>query len=86
VSAQPGAAPQVKARLAPLAAVLRRRALQYGRDELRWLWQSGHAHWTPYAGVYELAKFVGLQLGARHGKLPTNVKRRLSASPAYWSG
>ena len=70
---------------APSQAVLRRRALQYGRDELRWLWRSGHRRWIPYAAVYELAKFAGLQLGARHRHLPHPVKVRCSGVPAYWS-
>jgi rhamnosyltransferase len=70
---------------APSQAVLRRRALQYGREELRWLWRSGHGRWIPYAGVYELAKFAGLQLGARHRRLPHALKVRFSGVPAYWT-
>jgi rhamnosyltransferase len=70
---------------APSQTVLRRRALQYGRDEVRWLWRSGHGRWIPYAGVYELAKFAGLQLGARHRRLPHALKVRFSGVPAYWT-
>ncbi|MGH2924167.1 MAG: glycosyltransferase family 2 protein, partial [Solirubrobacterales bacterium] len=66
------------------ARVLRRSALRYGRGELAWLWRSGHRRWVPYAVVYELAKYAGLQLGARHRRLPTALKRRLSAHPAFW--
>jgi rhamnosyltransferase len=64
--------------------VLRRAALRYGRGELAWLWRGGHRRWIPYAVVYELAKFVGLQLGARHHRLPLPLKRRLSAHPGFW--
>lgn len=66
------------------ATVLRRNALRYGREELGWLWRNGHRRWIPYAAVYELAKFCGLQLGARHRRLPLALKRRLSAHPAFW--
>jgi len=68
----------------PSAAVLRREAARYAREEVAWLVRSGNAAWLPYAAVYELAKFAGLQLGARHRALPTGLKRRLSAVPAYW--
>jgi len=66
------------------ARVLRRSALRYGRGELAWLWRNGHRRWIPYAAVYELAKFAGLQLGARHRRLPLGLKRRLSAHPSFW--
>ncbi len=68
----------------PSQAVLRRQAVRYAREEVAWLARHGHARWLPYAGVYELAKFAGLQLGARHRVLPARLKRRLSAAPAYW--
>ncbi len=68
----------------PSQAVLRRQAVRYAREEVAWLARSGNARWLPYAGVYELAKFAGLQLGARHRVLPPRLKRRLSAAPAYW--
>lgn len=67
------------------ARILRRSALRYGRGELAWLWRNGHRRWIPYAVVYELAKFAGLQLGARHRRIPLQLKRRLSAHPAFWS-
>lgn len=70
---------------APSRKVVLRRAADYGRGELRWLWRNGHRRWIPYAIVYELAKFVGLQLGARHRLLPLALKRRMSALPTYWS-
>ena len=68
----------------PSQAVLRRQAVRYAREEVAWLARNGHARWMPYAGVYELAKFAGLPLGARHRVLPPRLKRRLSAAPAYW--
>lgn len=70
----------------PSSRVLRRRALRYAKEEVTWLIREGHAAWVPYAAVYELAKFAGLQLGTRHRLLPRAAKRRLSALPAYWNG
>lgn len=65
---------------------LRQRAKLYAREELAWLWREGHRLWIPYAAVYELAKYTGLRAGTQHRRLPTAVKRRLSAHPAYWHG
>jgi len=64
--------------------VLRRRAFDYARGELRWLIRSGYARAIPYTFTYELAKFAGLQAGVRHHWLPSRVKRRLSAHPDFW--
>lgn len=69
----------------PSQAVLRRQAIRYAREEVDWLVRSGHLRWLPFAAVYELAKFVGLQLGTRHRALPHALKVRFSAVPAYWS-
>jgi len=69
---------------APAAEVLRRRAKDYARGELRWLW-NGHRHAIPYAVLYEGAKFAGLQLGLRHARLPAALKPHLSALPSYWA-
>ena len=70
----------------PSARVLRRAAARYARGELEWLWRTGQRRWIPYTAVYELAKFAGLQLGARHRRLPLWLKLRCSALPSYWSG
>jgi hypothetical protein len=51
---------------------------------MSWLWTTGQRRWIPYAAVYELAKFTGLQLGRRHRILPRSLKSRLSAYPEYW--
>jgi rhamnosyltransferase len=59
-------------------------ARRYAVGEVAWLWRSGQRRWLPYAAVYELAKFAGLQLGARHSRLPLWLKRRVSGLPAYW--
>jgi rhamnosyltransferase len=64
--------------------VLRRESMRYARQELVWLVQTGQRRWIPYAVVYELAKFLGLQAGARHQRLPLWLKRRWSSSPGYW--
>jgi rhamnosyltransferase len=66
------------------AAVLRREALQYVRQELTWLVRTNQRRWIPYAAVYELAKFTGLLLGTRHRTLPRSVRRRLSNTPGWW--
>jgi rhamnosyltransferase len=66
------------------SGVLRREALRYAREEIAWLGRTGRRRWIPYAAVYELAKFAGVQLGARHRRLPLWAKRRLSFYPEYW--
>jgi rhamnosyltransferase len=65
-------------------AVLRGEALRYAREELAWLARTGRRRWIPYATLYELGKFAGVQLGARHRRLPLWLKRRFSFYPAYW--
>jgi rhamnosyltransferase len=65
-------------------AVLRDEALRYAREELAWLARTGRRRWIPYAAIYELGKFAGVQLGARHRRLPLWLKRRFSFYPAYW--
>jgi rhamnosyltransferase len=66
--------------------VLRRRGVEYVREELRWLRRTGQAAQIPYTLLYEGAKWAGLWLGARHRSLPVGLKRRLSAMPNYWDG
>jgi rhamnosyltransferase len=66
------------------AKVLRREARRYAREELAWLVRTGRRRWIPYAAVYELGKFAGVQLGARHRRLPLWLKQRCSFFPAYW--
>ena len=68
----------------PSARALRGEALRYAREEIAWLTREGEASAIPSTALYELAKFAGLQLGARHRWLPRAVKRRLSALPSYW--
>jgi rhamnosyltransferase len=67
------------------AHVLRANAARYAAGELRWLMRSRNRRWIPYACVYELAKFAGLQLGRRHRRLPAGLRPRLSAHPGWWS-
>jgi rhamnosyltransferase len=66
------------------SGVLRREAFRYAREEVAWLVRTGQRRWIPYAAVYELAKFLGLQAGARHRMLPLSLKRRWSFYPGYW--
>jgi rhamnosyltransferase len=63
---------------------LRKAAARYARGEVAWLWRTGQGRWIPYAAVYELAKFAGLQLGRRHRHVPAPLKRRLSDYPEHW--
>jgi hypothetical protein len=49
-----------------------------------WLWRTGQARWIPYAALYEATKMAGLVAGANHERIPTELKRRLSAMPSYW--
>jgi GT2 family glycosyltransferase len=63
---------------------LRGAAARYAVGELAWLWRTGQRRWIPYTAVHELAKFGGLQLGRRHHRIPTAVKRHLSDYPSYW--
>jgi rhamnosyltransferase len=58
-------------------AALRRAGSRYAREELAWLWRTGHRRWIPYTAVYELGKFAGLHLGLRHERLPRRLVRRL---------
>jgi len=66
------------------SAALRKAGARYAAGEIRWLWRTGQGRWIPYTALYELAKFGGLQLGRRHERLPTALKRRLSALPSWW--
>lgn len=68
---------------APASAALRARSVDYARRELRWLW-THHKAAIPHAVAYEASKFLGLQLGLRHRRLPLWLKRRCSALPTYW--
>jgi rhamnosyltransferase len=68
----------------PAGKALRLAAWRYARGELGWLWRSGQRRWIPYAMLYELAKFAGLQLGVHHRHLPPALIRRFSALPSYW--
>jgi rhamnosyltransferase len=64
--------------------VLRRAALRYAAGELTWLWRTGRRRWIPYAVVYESTKMIGLVAGANHERIPLELKRRMSAIPAWW--
>jgi rhamnosyltransferase len=67
------------------ARVLRQEAYRYAREEVAWLVRTDRRRWIPYAAVYELAKFTGVQLGAHHRHLPLWAKRRFSFYPDYWA-
>lgn len=65
-------------------AALWKAGARYAQGEVAWLWATGQRRWIPYAAVYELAKFAGLQLGRRHRLLPAALKARISAYPEHW--
>ena len=54
-------------------------------EELAWLVRTGQRRWIPYTVAYELAKLLGIRLGAQHERLPTWLKMRCSTLPAYWA-
>jgi rhamnosyltransferase len=64
--------------------VLRRRALNYGWGELRWLWRTDQRGWIPYTIMYEVTKMLGLVLGINHERLPLWLSARFSGIPAGW--
>jgi GT2 family glycosyltransferase len=66
------------------SAVFRREAVRYAREELAWLVRTGQRRWLPYTIAYELAKLLGIRLGAHHERLPLWLKKRCSTLPAYW--
>jgi rhamnosyltransferase len=66
------------------SGALRRAGMRYATGEVEWLWETGQRKWIPYAALYELAKFAGMQLGRRHHLLPRSLNRRFSALPSYW--
>ena len=70
---------------APAQKALRRRGAAYASGELRWLVRSGQARWIPYTCLYEGLKFAGIQLGARHERLPLWLKRRWTRYPQWFT-
>lgn len=66
------------------SGVLMSEAARYAREEVAWLARGGQRRWIPYAAIYEMAKLLGLQLGAHHERLPLWAKRRFSFYPDYW--
>lgn len=69
---------------APAQRALRRKGVEYALGELRWMARSGNARWIPYTCVYEGLKFVGIQLGARHERLPLWLKKRWTRYPEWF--
>lgn len=65
-------------------AALRRAGARYAAGEVAWLWRTRQLRWLPYAAIYESAKFLGLQLGLRHERIPVGLRRRMSALPSRW--
>lgn len=70
---------------APAQKALRRQGAAYATGELRWMVRSGNARWIPYTCVYEGLKFVGIQLGYRHERLPLWLKKRWTRYPQWFT-
>lgn len=66
------------------AADLRTARLAYLRGELAFLRRNSALGKLPAVAVYELVKLAGLELGRREQRLPSRLKRRLSATPSFW--
>jgi rhamnosyltransferase len=64
--------------------VLRSAAARYATGELAWLWRTGQGRWIPYAALYESSKMLGLLAGINHGRIPSGLKRRMTAMPSVW--
>lgn len=64
--------------------VLRAAAARYALGELGWLWRTRQRRWIPYAVMYESSKMLGLLAGTNHERIPLELKRRMSAIPAWW--
>lgn len=67
-------------------SALRRKGAAYAKGELAWLVRSGNARWIPYTCLYEGLKFAGIQLGARHERLPLWLKTRWTRYPQWFTG
>ena len=65
---------------------------RHAPGQRRHLRQAGIVHlarshdmrWLPYTVAHDFSKYLGLQLGKRHHRLPSSVVRRCSAFPAHW--
>ena len=66
--------------------VLWKKGIAYARGEFGWMVRNGHARWLPYTILYEAAKFIGIQLGARHDRLPLWLKTRWTRYPGWFTG
>jgi rhamnosyltransferase len=46
---------------------------EYVLNEIRFLLTNGHAHWLPYALLYDLAHFLGFESGKRFGRYRSGI-------------
>lgn len=53
-----------------------KQGLEYWSEELRFLWDRGHARWVPYAFVYDLAFFGAFKVGQVAFAISSKGKRR----------
>jgi rhamnosyltransferase len=54
------------------------RGLDYVRREIRFLNQTGHRGWIPYALLYDFCKFLGVFIGKRERYMIGGLKNKLS--------
>lgn len=64
---------------------VRAEGLRFVRQELRWMWRSGHRAAIPVALAHEAARFTGFQLGVHHRRVPRWMRSRISRTAVYWS-
>jgi rhamnosyltransferase len=55
------------------------------RRELGWLRETGQARWIPRTLAHEAWRYLAFQAGRHHALVPPPLRRRLSATPSYWT-
>ena len=63
---------------------LRRAGARYARGEVEWLWRRGSGAGSPMRRCTSSQSSPACKLGRRHKRLPSSIRRHLSALPAYW--
>jgi rhamnosyltransferase len=59
--------------------------MTYELGELKYLLQSGHALWMPYALLYDFMKFLGYLAGTQQKYMPVWMKKALCKKTNHWS-
>jgi rhamnosyltransferase len=53
-------------------------------EKINYLFKNGYYLWILYAPIYELAKFLGLNLGRKEKIIPNFIKKLISLNKVYW--